>query len=133
MESNLKKIWVNNVDNMKKELEAIQYITKEFQYLITDREHYIFDVYPKIETLEQYFLKIYQLEEKLGCSFDVIFRALEDGIYVEDGTFEKYDVRGIELKGLEVISNICSYGDCDFTCYYKDYKKTWWLKKDKSE
>lgn len=123
-------------NTMKKELEAIQYITEEFQHLITDREHYSFDVYPKIETLIQYFLKIHQLEEELGCSLDIVFRALKDGIYIEDNTFntfEKYDVRGIELKGLGVISNICSYGDCDFTCYYKDYKKTWFLKSDRSE
>ena len=120
-------------NTMEKELEAIQYITKEFQNLITDRDHYSLDVYPKIETLIQYFLKIHQLEDELGCPLDVVFKALKNGIYIEEGTFEKYDVRGIELKGLGVISNICSYGDCDFTCYYKDYKKTWWLKEDKSE
>lgn len=73
------------------------------------------------------------LEEEIGCPLDVAFKALKNGIYVAEGTFEKYDVRGIELRGLSVISKICSYAECDFICYYTDYKKTWWLKEDKSE
>lgn len=46
----------------KEELEAFRYIVKELQRLITDREYYIFNIYPKLETLEQYFLKMDQLE-----------------------------------------------------------------------
>ena len=82
--------------------------------------------------------KLEDLEEQLGCSLDVAFKALKDGIHIEEVkfpyiSFEKYVVRGIGLNGLDVISNICSFGECDFTCYYKDYKKTWWLKEDRSE
>ena len=77
-----------------------------------------------------------ELGEQLGCSLEIAFKALKDGIYVEDkafNTFEKHDVRGIGLKSLSVISKICDYAECDFSCYYEDYKKTWWLKEDKTE
>ena len=131
MESNLKKILVNN---MKKE---IQEIMDNIQY--DDFYQKNFESSKGYEILVNelnYAESCHNLEDKLDFPLEVAFRALTDGIYIEDitlNTFEKYDVRGIELKGLGVISNICSYGDCDFTCYYKDYKKTWWLKKDKSE
>lgn len=86
-------------------------------------------IYNKLGELED-------IEQELGCPLDVVFRALKDGIYIEDNTFntfEKYNVRGIELIGLSVINKICNYGECDFTCYYDEYKKKWWLKEDKSE
>lgn len=76
----------------------------------------------------------YDLEDEIGMPLDIPLRALKEGIYSQEfGELEKYDVRGIELDGLGVISNICPYAECDFTCDYKDYKKTWWLKADKSE
>ena len=81
--------------------------------------------------------KLEDLEEELGCPLEIAFKALKDGIYTKESELDKelelYDVRGIELKGLGVISKICSYGECDFTCYYKDYKKTWWLKENREE
>lgn len=92
---------------------------------------------PSIQELYIKLNKYEQLEEQIGCPLDVVFKALKDGIYTKESELDKelelYDVRGIELKGLGVISKICSYGECDFTCYYTDYKKTWWLKEDKSE
>ena len=78
-----------------------------------------------------------ELTEQLGCQLDVVFKALMNGIYTKeselDNELELFEVRGIEKKGVSVISKFCSYAECDFTCEYKDYKKTWWLKKDKSE
>lgn len=73
--------------------------------------------------------------EKKGCPIDVAFRALDEGIYLKeyDLPIEKYDVRALNMDGLEVIGNLCSYAECDFTCKYQDYKKTWWLKEDMSE
>lgn len=82
-------------------------------------------------------LEYKRLEEKLGCPLEVVVEALENGIYTKeselDKEFELFVVRGIEQKGVSVISKFCSYAECDFTCYYKDYKKTWWLRGDKSE
>lgn len=81
--------------------------------------------------------KLEDLEGQLGCPLELVFRALKNGIYTKESELDKelelFDVRGIGLRGLGVISKICSYGECDFTCEYKDYKKTWWLKEDKSE
>lgn len=84
--------------------------------------------------------KLYELEnleEQLGCPLDVVFKALENGIYTKesevDNKLELFEVRGIEKKGVSVISKFCSYAECDFTCEYKYYKKTWWLREDRSE
>ena len=81
--------------------------------------------------------KLEDLEEQLGCPLEVVFKALMNGIYTKeselDEELELFEVRGIEKKGVSVISKFCSYAECDFTCEYKDYKKTWFLKKDKSE
>lgn len=104
------------LDNFK----AIKNISPNF---VASKEELMYEKLGKLE----------DLEEQIGCPLEVVFKALKNGIYVEEGTFEKYDVRGIELRGLSVISKICSYGECDFTCYYTDYKKIWWLKEDKSE
>ena len=92
----------------------------------------------KAQELEKENARYKQLEKEVGIPLEIAFRALKEGIYIEKGQFpytslEKHNIRGIELYGLGVISNICSYGDCDFTCLYKDYKKCWWLKVDKSE
>lgn len=85
------------------------------------------DCIHKLGTLED-------IEDEIDFPLDIAFRALKEGIYREEyGKLEKFDVRGIELDGLGTISNICPYGDCDFTTYYKDYKKSWWLREDKSE
>lgn len=89
------------------------------------------------ELLKEQNVKYKNLEEKLGCSLEIAFKALENGIYTKESELDKelewFEVRGIEQKGVSVISKFCSYAECDFTCYYKDYKKTWWLKEDKSE
>ena len=81
--------------------------------------------------------KLEDLEEQLGCPLEVVFKALMNGIYTKeselDEELELFEVRGIEKKGVSVISKFCSYAECDFTCEYKDYKKTWWLREDESE
>jgi hypothetical protein len=80
------------------------------------------------------------LEEQLGCPLDVAVKALLNGIYesytdFSDNTTKTRhrDVRGVGEYGLIVINILCHYAECDETFEYKDYKKTWWLKEDKSE
>lgn len=79
----------------------------------------------------------HMLEEQLGCPLEVIVKALENGIYTKESELDKelelFEVRGVEKKGVSVISKFCSYAECDFSCYYTDYKKTWWLREDRSE
>ena len=180
----------------KEELEAFRYIVKELQRLITDREYYIFNIYPKVEILEQYFLKMYnletinpsealkcletlgsvcpeedvsakeifyeefetikqalikaqeqekentrykQLEEQLGCPLEVI-----EQLFSQDFIYFKYPAN-VQIMKVKVCKGL-SYGTnlgWHVTCIYdnivfeylslKDYKKTWWLKEDRSE
>lgn len=81
--------------------------------------------------------KMYKLQNGLGCPLEVAFKALNNGIYTSESElepkYEMFEVRGIEKNGLSVISKMCGYAECDFLCEYKDYKKTWWLKADRSE
>lgn len=108
---------------MNRETEKVKNMNDYIKLATKDKQEFI----NKLGKLED-------LEEELGCPLEVVFKALKEGIWVEEyNSFEKHNVRGIGLKGLEVIDNLCSYGECDFTCYYKDYKKTWWLKEDRSE
>lgn len=80
-------------------------------------------------------------EESFGCPFDVVFKALFNGIYesyIDYGDnnsikIRHREVRGIGRDGLNVINPLCGYPECDDWFEYKDYKKTWFLKKDKSE
>ena len=111
---------------------------------LTTKNYHSFCPFPKYDTYypleaKEKLGKLEDLEERIGCSIEVIFRALKDGIYTNSNIFyngdevEYFKVRGAKLEGLSVISNDAPYPECDFTCYYKNYKKTWWLKADKSE
>ena len=95
------------------------------------------DISDKLEEQEKENTKYKQLEKELGCKLEVVFKALMNGIYTKESELDKelelYEVRGIEKKGVSVISKYCGYADCDFTCEYDNYKKTWWLKEDGSE
>ena len=82
--------------------------------------------------------KIEDLEEEIGCPLEALFNALKNGVYAreDDSQFYKYEmqqVRGICRNGLICISKNAPYPECDFTLLYINYKKTWWLKADKSE
>ena len=99
------------------------------------------DVSTKLGRLED-------LEEQLGCPLEVVVKALTNGVYVID---EKTKEIQWILRGLYTFTRDGSTeaGFCDervwrkkvnvagieFTPMYfwKDYKKTWWLKEDKSE
>jgi len=70
---------------------------------------------------------IAELQEELGCSLDVFIKATINGIIVDGEWFSvtiHKDNNGYYFK----LSN----GSC-FPFYLSSYKKTWWLRKDKSE
>ena len=71
--------------------------------------------------------KLEDLEEQLGCPLEVIFKALKEGIYQSDGGRRKYPT--IEYNG----ATKKFYFAFGTYCNVEDYKKTWWLKEDKSE
>ncbi len=85
------------------------------------------------------------LAEQIGCPLEVVFRALKDGFYVDKEQVEKqpawennkgltkigsskYFRLNMWYKTIEVEREI-HYLEVELS----DYKKTWWLKEDKSE
>ena len=74
------------------------------------------------------------LEEQLGCPLEVMFKALKSGIYNDVPEY-------IGTVGLVYINNFYGFMLTCFNskglqtgCYpTSEYKKTWWLKGDKSE
>lgn len=73
--------------------------------------------------------KLEDIEEQLGCPLEVVFKALENGIYTIDKTWYPLVNMHFENKNL--------YCQAEFknpiVVHIKDYKKTWWLKEDKTE
>ena len=86
--------------------------------------------------------KIEDLEEKLGCPLEVIFKAIYSGIYTNwDWYYDEFDINA-ELSHIDnVYYGVNPFGKISIMFGYKketiidlkDYKKTWWLKDDKSE
>lgn len=76
--------------------------------------------------------KLEDLEEELGCPLEVIGKALKSGVYHILGSGKMYLERCLKLNyysGIEEWSLIKK----GLSFNLKDYKKTWWLKGDKSE
>ena len=79
--------------------------------------------------------KYWELEQQIGCPLGVVFKALKEGICVED----------IELGIHDEFSRPRLYFSDDFKCfrleccygshyeYLSNYQKTWWLASDKKE
>ena len=74
--------------------------------------------------------KLEDLEEQLGCPLEVVVKALEYGIYAKDLPREELSKQFVRLSNVEtewyLINNIMCVN-------LKDYKISFWLKKDKSE
>lgn len=67
--------------------------------------------------------KLEDLEEQLGCPFEVIEKAIKNGIYTNVYSGICYVTRSDDYL---LVSD-------DYDVRLSDYKKTWWLKEDKSE
>ena len=97
-----------------------------------------------------------QLTEQLGCPLEVVFKALDKGFLcekfvVKKDNYEDYPEKWEQWKKeynneLQHIGNTkylnfdlwyktiyFSRGDTYMEVWLEDYKKTWWLKEDKSE
>lgn len=70
--------------------------------------------------------KLEDLEEKIGCSFLVVFEAIKNGIYDKKGFHYTVilDLDFLRAYPLDLF---------DEKWQLSDYQKTWWLKEDKSE
>lgn len=76
-------------------------------------------------------VKYKDLEEQLGCPLEVVVKALKNGVYYEDvANCMKYMVVDLSFN-LE--GDFVLYFDDEERLLARNYKKTWWLKKDKSE
>lgn len=77
--------------------------------------------------------KLEDIEQELGCSLDVVFKAIKNGIFKKRKCFDKDKFIFVPIVlddyGLGEISN----GEIMDYFYLKDYKVTWWLKDDLTE
>ena len=83
-----------------------------------------------------------QLKEQIGCPIEVLFRALKEGVYTEINIYGKdvgnglkyFEAIYISTDGIELLHNSMFKGiESIGSRQLKDYKKTWWLKADRSE
>lgn len=93
-----------------------------------------------VESELNYTSKCHSIEEEIGCPLEVYVKlhqqmkfyrlnALNEIIECEIDNPNDYEVYHIQANG--IFFNQCDYGWQFYS--FKDYKKTWWLKKDKSE
>lgn len=78
-------------------------------------------------------IKLENLDEQLGCPLDVLGKALIQNCFYDGSDYKETNIGLINQDGdLGIVISVkeWEYGN---TMYLKDYKKTWWLKKDKSE
>lgn len=74
--------------------------------------------------------KLEDIEERLGCPLEVRERAMDNGVYDSNGKHWNIEHYVPHLKSLHT-KGIMTHTEKHFPL--KDYKITWWLKKDKSE
>ena len=97
------------------------------------------DVYEMTDALET-IKKVVDLQKEIGCSFVILSRAIKEGIWSTEYWYCEKEENQNKLKHIfpkfTILEN--EWGlDCGDHCYYfvslKDYKKTWWLRDDRSE
>ena len=76
--------------------------------------------------------RLEDLEEELGCRLEVVFEALNEGIYIATEEIDFF-LRP-RLYFSDDYKNWCfelAFGG--YIVHLKDYQKTWWLKGEKDE
>lgn len=90
--------------------------------------------------------KLEDLEEQLGCPLEVVFKALDKGFYIDTKKVEKEPSWEKPMKRISLVGcpkyfrlnlwyktiEVDRFGHY-LEIWLEDYKKTWWLKEDKSE
>lgn len=103
-------------------------LTDEGGYYEPNASNY-YDIVVKLGQIED-------LEDELGCTLEVVFKALKDGIYHEFGDLlydgENLKLHHIKKQGWGLYPIICDYDEAE-AFFLKDYKKTWWLSSDLEE
>ena len=86
------------------------------------------DTFKPLEEELEYADKCHNLEQQLGCPLEVLFRALRDGIFISDEDFLPHSCL---LRNDFILVLFDDIYKAEYLL--KEYKKTWWLKPDKSE
>lgn len=119
-------------------------------FYVADHAHNTDEITHKLGVTEE-------LEEELGnnlsgknedCSFKVLFEATKNGFWYKVKYLNKYihlvpdenhtivyswnDGYPI-LQYMEITNDICYTAQCVYDVFFTDYKKTFWLKEDRSE
>lgn len=124
---------------MSKYDEALEEILENAGYLDGGKEDY---VAPKlIKKAVDKAQKAEILEEALGCPLEVVFKALKQGYiyFVKNDMFFITKKLKLTCYGKETLFVRGKWGfvsetyDCSSTLLLDNYKKTWWLKEDRSE
>lgn len=98
------------------------------------------NIYELLAKKQSEFLREYWgLQEELGCSLKVFMKALKQSNF--EGLFiDTVDNDGIKWNGFEkcnlmydAFNNRFYWCNGSFCVFLYDYKKTWWLKEDRSE
>lgn len=84
-----------------------------------------------------------ELTEELGCPLEVVFNALKDkeiivkhtiGFPSQVNNLKTHRISGLQFNGTNFIfwlyDILCS---SEFSVELKDYRKTWWLTRERSE
>ena len=88
------------------------------------------DTFKPLEDELEYADNCHNLEEQIGCPLEVRERAFEKGFYDENGNHYTCEHYVPYLKEMHT-RGIMTHTHKRFKL--TDYKKTWWLRKDKSE
>lgn len=115
------------MERLTKNLNPIYVLTEEME------KEYITD---KIKKLTNKLGEYEDLEEQIGCPLEVIIKAqINKKIYV-NSEYYKDKTCEIEISKDNFFPNFefkSFTDDYMYDYYFKDYKKTWWLKEDRSE
>ena len=113
-----------------KALECLHKVASKVELADCDDYWEVRNAYAKVE---QALLKAEKLEEQLGCSLEVVFKALTYGVWYEDVANRMHCI-GVSLDANNYESDfVLNAYTNENAVMVRDYKKTWWLKEDKSE
>ena len=147
MSVELKNLYLQNISYYIDELVPYEPQTEKEIYDLAGAETNLQLADEELEYAE----KCHKLQEQLGCPLDMILNlmknsnTLDEHCHTQDiyfdykgklisGSFIKLEYDNEFIINVETSEMFDSYYDIDdYDLKVKDYKKTWWLKEDKSE
>lgn len=104
-----------------------------------EREEIYENNYYNLQLVSYELEKYRKLEEEYGCTLKVVTQALKksnfEGLFVDTTDNDGFEWKGFEKCNLmyDAFNNRFYWCNGSFCIPLSDYKKRWWLKKDKSE